>query len=217
MDFQAGFFYVFAALLLFAAFKVITARNAVHAVLYLMLAFSQAAAIFLLLKAEFLAITLVLVYLGAVMVLFLFVVMMMDINTEVLRKGFWRHFPITALLGAVISVQLIVVLWFGFPQMTVDPQVLTRGMHVPGHENTLELGLLLYSAYLYPVQIAGVILLVGMIAAIALVLRERKDSKAIDPGEQVRVKASDRLQVLHMQPTPKPGPAPADQAKEGQP
>jgi len=217
MDFQAGFFYVFAALLLFAAFKVITARNAVHAVLYLMLAFSQAAAIFLLLKAEFLAITLVLVYLGAVMVLFLFVVMMMDINTEVLRKGFWRHFPITALLGAVISVQLIVVLWFGFPQMTVDPAVLTRGMHVPGHENTLELGLLLYSAYLYPVQIAGVILLVGMIAAIALVLRERKDSKAIDPGVQVRVKASDRLQVLHMQPTPKPGPAPADQAKEGQP
>lgn len=217
MDFQAGFFYVFAALLLFAAFKVITARNAVHAVLYLMLAFSQAAAIFLLLKAEFLAITLVLVYLGAVMVLFLFVVMMMDINSEVLRKGFWRHFPITALLGAVISVQLIVVLWFGFPQMTVDPQVLTRGMHVPGHENTLELGLLLYSVYLYPVQIAGVILLVGMIAAIALVLRERKDSKAIDPGEQVRVKASDRLQVLHMPATPKPGPAPADQAKEGQP
>jgi len=217
MDFQAGFFYVFAALLLFAAFKVITARNAVHAVLYLMLAFSQAAAIFLLLKAEFLAITLVLVYLGAVMVLFLFVVMMMDINTEVLRKGFWRHFPITALLGAVISVQLIVVLWFGFPQMTVDPAVLTRGMHVPGHENTLELGLLLYSAYLYPVQIAGVILLVGMIAAIALVLRERKDSKAIDPGVQVRVKASDRLQVLHMPATPKPGPAPADQAKEGQP
>jgi len=217
MDFQAGFFYVFAALLLFAAFKVITARNAVHAVLYLMLAFSQAAAIFLLLKAEFLAITLVLVYLGAVMVLFLFVVMMMDINSEVLRKGFWRHLPITALLGAVISVQLIVVLWFGFPQMTVDPAVLTRGMHVPGHENTLELGLLLYSAYLYPVQIAGVILLVGMIAAIALVLRERKDSKAIDPGVQVRVKASDRLQVLHMQPTPKPGPAPADQAKEGQP
>lgn len=217
MDFQAGFFYVFAALLLFAAFKVITARNAVHAVLYLMLAFSQAAAIFLLLKAEFLAITLVLVYLGAVMVLFLFVVMMMDINSEVLRKGFWRHFPITALLGAVISVQLIVVLWFGFPQMTVDPQVLTRGMHVPGHENTLELGLLLYSVYLYPVQIAGVILLVGMIAAIALVLRERKDSKAIDAGEQVRVKASDRLQVLHMPATPKPGPAPADQAKEGQP
>lgn len=217
MDFQAGFFYVFAALLLFAAFKVITARNAVHAVLYLMLAFSQAAAIFLLLKAEFLAITLVLVYLGAVMVLFLFVVMMMDLNTEVLRKGFWRHFPITALLGAVISVQLVVVLWFGFPQMTVDPQVLTRGMHVPGHENTLELGLLLYSAYLYPVQIAGVILLVGMIAAIALVLRERKDSKAIDPGVQVRVKASERLQVLHMPPTPKPGPAPADPAKEGQP
>jgi NADH-quinone oxidoreductase subunit J len=217
MDFQAGFFYVFAALLLFAAFKVITARNAVHAVLYLMLAFSQAAAIFLLLKAEFLAITLVLVYLGAVMVLFLFVVMMMDINSEVLRKGFWRHFPVAALLGTVISVQLVVVLWFGFPQMTVDPQVLTRGMHVPGHENTLELGLLLYSAYLYPVQIAGVILLVGMIAAIALVLRERKDSKAIDPGVQVRVKASDRLQVLHMPATPKPGPAPADQAKEGQP
>jgi len=213
MDYQAGFFYVFSAVLLFSAFKVITARNPVHAVLYLMLAFSQAAAIWLLLKAEFLALTLVLVYLGAVMVLFLFVVMMADINVEAMRKGFWKHFPVAAVLGIVIGGQLITVLWFGFPAMTVNELAATSAMHAPDHANTHELGVLLYTEYLLPIQIAGVILLVAMIAAIALTLRKRKDSKAIDPSEQIRVQASDRLVVVPVAATPRPDSA-APVAKE---
>jgi NADH-quinone oxidoreductase subunit J len=203
MDYQAGFFYLFSAVLLFSAFKVITARNPVHAVLYLMLAFSQAAAVWLLLKAEFLGITLVLVYLGAVMVLFLFVVMMLDINVDAMRQGFWKHFPLAAILGAIVSAQLIAVLWFGFPTLTVNELAATSAMHAPDHSNTYELGKLLYSEYLMPIQVAAVILLVAMIAAIALTLRERKDSKAIDPGEQVRVKAAERLVVVPMAATPK--------------
>jgi NADH-quinone oxidoreductase subunit J len=216
MDYQAGFFYLFSTVLLFSAFKVITARNPVHAVLYLMLAFSQAAAIWLLLKAEFLGITLVLVYLGAVMVLFLFVVMMLDINVDAMRQGFWRHFPLAAVLGGVVSAQLIAVLWFGFPTLTVNDLASISAMHAPDHSNTRELGLLLYTEYLMPVQVAAVILLVAMIAAIALTLRERKDSKAIDPGEQVRVKAADRLTVLPMDPTPK-APVPNPPAEETRP
>src|SRR6187551_2989359 len=114
MDVNTGFFYLFSAVLLFAAFRVITARNPVHAVLYLMLAFSQAAAVWLLLRAEFLAITLVLVYLGAVMVLFLFVVMMLDINVDALRVGFWKHFPVAAIVGVVIVLEMALVLIPGF-------------------------------------------------------------------------------------------------------
>lgn len=212
MDYQAGFFYVFSAVLLFAAFKVITARNPVHAVLYLMLAFSQAAAVWLLLKAEFLGITLVLVYLGAVMVLFLFVVMMLDINVDAMRKGFWKHFPLAAVLGGIVSAQLIAVLWVGFPTLTVSEQAAASAMHAPNHSNTHELGLLLYSEYLMPIQVAAVILLVAMIAAIALTLRQRKDSKAVDPGDQVRVKAADRLVVVPMAATPK---AKAPTSEEG--
>ena len=216
MDYQAGFFYVFSAILLFSAFKVITARNPVHAVLYLMLAFSQAAAIWLLLKAEFLGITLVLVYLGAVMVLFLFVVMMLDINVDAMRKGFWTHFPLAAILGTIVSVQLIAVLWFGFPTPTVNELAASSAMHAPDHSNTHALGLLLYSEYLAPIQIAAVILLVAMIAAIALTLRERKDSKAINPGDQVRVKAADRLVVVPMAATTQAEPAGSSKAEEAQ-
>jgi NADH-quinone oxidoreductase subunit J len=203
MAFQTGFFYLFAAVLLFAALRVVTARNPVHAVLYLMLAFSQAAALWLLLKAEFLGITLVLVYLGAVMVLFLFVVMMLDINTDAIRQGFWRHLPLAAILGAIVSAQLIAVLWAGFPDLTVSAEAGGRAMHAPGHSNTYELGLLLYTQYLYPVQVAAVLLLVAMVAAIALTLRERKDSKAINPGLQVKVRAADRLSVVAMPATQK--------------
>lgn len=193
MDFTTGFFYLFAAVLLFAAFRVVTSRNAVHAVLYLMLSFSQAAALWLLLKAEFLGITLVLVYLGAVMVLFLFVVMMLDINIESLRRGFWHHFPLAAILGAVVAGELIAVLWVGFPSIA------TTSATVPANvSNTGELGKLLYSAYLYPIQVAGFILLVAMVAAIALTLRRRKDSKAINPGDQVHVRARDRLVIVPM-------------------
>lgn len=197
MDFVSGFFYFFSAVLLFAGFRVITARNPVHAVLYLMLAFSQAAALWLLLKAEFLGIALVLVYLGAVMVLFLFVVMMLDINVDALRAGFWKHLPLALVLGALVSVELIAVLWAGFPTATASPSV-TGAMHAADHRNTYELGRLLYSEYLYPIQAAAVILLVAMIAAIALTLRGRKDTKTVDPGVQVRVKAADRLQVLNV-------------------
>lgn len=206
MDFQTGFFYLFAAVLLFAAYRVVTARNPVHAVLYLMLSFSQAAALWLLLKAEFLGITLVLVYLGAVMVLFLFVVMMLDINIDSLRRGFWRNFPLAAVIGAVVAGELIAVLWVGFPTIATNAPEVAADV-----SNTRELGKLLYSAYLYPVQVAGFILLVAMIAAIALTLRQRKDSKAINPGEQVHVRASDRLVVVPMAAVTKAAPAAASE------
>lgn len=209
MDYQTGFFYLFAAVLLFAAFRVVTARNPVHAVLFLMLAFSQAAALWLLLKAEFLGITLVLVYLGAVMVLFLFVVMMLDINMDSLRQGFWKHFPLAAVLGALVVAELVAVLWAGFPAVSSAP-VAAAGAALEV-SNTHALGLLLYTEYLYPIEVAAVILLVAMIAAIALTLRQRKDSKAINPGLQVHVRASDRLVVVPMAATQKQA-APSDAA-----
>lgn len=195
MDVKTGFFYLFSVVLLFAAFRVITARNPVHAVLYLMLAFSQASAVWLLLKAEFLAITLVLVYLGAVMVLFLFVVMMLDINVDSMRKGFWKHFPLAGGLGALVALEMAAVLLTGFDQARIPTVVNLSPAGVP-MGNSKALGVLLYTEYLYPVQIAASILLVAMIAAIALTLRSRKDSKAIDPGIQVRTRASDRLEMV---------------------
>ncbi len=200
MDVKTGFFFLFSAVLLFAAFRVITARNPVHAVLYLMLSFSQASAIWLLLKAEFLAVTLVLVYLGAVMVLFLFVVMMLDIKIDQLRRSFWKHMPLAAALGAVVVLEMAAVLLSGF-RVTDEPpvvQVIGQTLEV---DNAKELGILLYTEYVYPIQIAAAILLVAMIAAIALTLRERKDSKAIDPSIQVRVRAADRLQIVKVAPT----------------
>lgn len=205
MDYQIGFFYLFAAVLLYAAFRVITVRNPVVAVLHLMLAFSQAAALWLLIQAEFLGLTLVLVYLGAVMVLFLFVVMMLDIQLAGERWSFWKHFPLAAVLGAVVALQIIAVLWMGFPNVTA-PAVPAE---VANASNTKSLGVLLYTEYLYPIEVAAVILLVAMIAAIALTLRQRKDSKAINPGVQVQVRASDRLTVLPMGATQKPAALPA--------
>ena len=198
MDVKTGLFYLFALVLLFAAFRVITARNPVHAVLYLMLAFSQAAAVWLLLKAEFLAITLVLVYLGAVMVLFLFVVMMLDINMDAVRKGFWKHFPMAATVGVLIALEMAAVLMGGF-RLTEEPRSAslanTAGQAIQ-FSNTKAVGKLLYTEYLYPLQIAATILLVAMIAAIALTLRQRKDSKHINPALQIRVKASDRVTLV---------------------
>jgi len=191
MDIQTGFFYLFAAVLLFSAFRVVTARNPVHAVLYLMLAFSQASGLWFLLNAEFLAITLVLVYLGAVMVLFLFVVMMLDINMDTLRAGFWKHFPLAATLGAVVAFEMAAVLMSGFRLAT--PAAMDAAMQA---NNGKALGILLYTDYLMPIQIAAAILLVAMVAAIALTLRQRKDSKAIDPSIQVRVKARDRVAMV---------------------
>ncbi|MFC7434129.1 NADH-quinone oxidoreductase subunit J [Hydrogenophaga bisanensis] len=198
MDYQTGFFYLFAAVLLFAAFRVITSRNPVHAVLYLMLAFSQAAALWLILKAEFLGLTLVLVYLGAVMVLFLFVVMMLDIRIEGDRWTFWQHFPLAAVIGAVVAAEIAAVMWVGFPSLASSAPAVSSDV-----SNTKALGILLYTEYLYPIQVAAVILLVAMITAIALTLRQRKDSKAINPGDQVRVRAADRLVVVPMAVTQK--------------
>ena len=196
MDAKTGLFYVFAALLLFAAFRVITARNPVHAALYLVLAFFQAAAIWILLKAEFLAIALVLVYVGAVMVLFLFVVMMLDINLDGVRQGFWKHFPLAGTVGAIIALEMSYVLMGGFR----EPPKSTAAIGQIGAQisNTKELGKVLYSEYLYPLEIAAVILLVAIIAAIALTLRERKDSKSQNPSEQVRVKRADRVTLVKM-------------------
>jgi NADH-quinone oxidoreductase subunit J len=197
MSVTTGLFYVFSAVMLFAAFRVITARNPVHAVLFLVLTFFQAAMVWMLLKAEFLSIILVLVYVGAVMVLFLFVVMMMDINVENLRVGFWKHFPLAALVGVVITLEMSAVLMGGF-RVVDDPQA---AVVAAGSSNTKELGKLLYTQYLYPLEVAAAILLVAMIAAIALTLRARKDSKYVSPGEQVRVKARDRMVVLKMEAT----------------
>ena len=203
MDAKTGLFYLFAAVLLFAAFRVITARNPVYAALYLVLAFFQASAIWLLLRAEFLAISLVLVYVGAVMVLFLFVVMMLDINVEGLREGFWKHFPLTAGVGALIALEMAAVLMGGF-RLSAPKTPMATG---PDTSNTLELGKLLYTQYLYPLEIAAVILLVAIIAAIALTLRTRKDSKYVNPADQVRVKARDRVRIVQMPVTRQAEPA----------
>jgi NADH-quinone oxidoreductase subunit J len=198
MDAKTGLFYVFAAVLLFAAFRVITARNPVHAALFLVLAFFQAAAVWILLNAEFLAITLVLVYVGAVMVLFLFVVMMLDINLDSVRKGFWSHFPLAGTVGAIIALEMSYVLMGGFRDPPQGTSASVPAVLADQVSNTKELGKLLYSQYIYPLEIAAVILLVAIIAAIALTLRERKDSKRTNPADQVRVKARDRVRLVKM-------------------
>jgi NADH-quinone oxidoreductase subunit J len=201
MDIRTGFFYLFSALLLFASFRVITARSPVHATLFLVLAFFQAAALWILLKAEFLAITLVLVYVGAVMVLFLFVVMMLDINVDGLRANFWKHFPLAASVGVLIALEMAAVLMGGFRMGDEPGAVPAVAQGAVQFSNTRELGKLLYSQYLYPLEVAAVILLVGIIAAIALTLRQRKDSKYTDPSQQVRVHARDRRNLIKMPPT----------------
>ena len=200
MDAKTGIFYVFAAILLFSAFRVITARNPVYAALFLVLAFFQAAAVWILLKAEFLAITLVLVYVGAVMVLFLFVVMMLDINLDSIRKGFWKHFPLAGAAGTIIALEMSYVLMGGFREPPQSASTVSAvGDIATQVSNTKELGKLLYSGYIYPLEVAAVILLVGMIAAIAMTLRERKDSKRTNPADQVRVKAADRIKLVKME------------------
>lgn len=212
MSITTGLFYAFSAVLLFAAFRVITARNPVHAALFLVLTFFQAAMIWMLLKAEFLSITLVLVYVGAVMVLFLFVVMMMDINIENLRAGFWKHFPLAAIIGLVIAWEMTWVLMGGFRPVD-DPVAATNALQT---SNTKELGKLLFTQYLYPLEVGAAILLVAMIAAIALTLRARKDSKYVHAGDQVRVKSRDRMTVVKMaatQAAPAPTPAAEGETK----
>ena len=209
MDNQAALFYVFSAVLLFAALRVITARSTVHAALFLVLAFFSASCVWMLLQAEFLAITLVLVYVGAVMVLFLFVVMMLDINADQFRQNFWQHLPLAGLIGAVIAVEMALVLMSGFrvsQAAPVDPRLAEYG-------NTRLLGIELYTHYLYPLQLAAVLLLVAMVAALALTLRKRKDVRAMDPGQQVRVKRADRVRMVSMAPEVDP---PASSVGQGQ-
>jgi NADH-quinone oxidoreductase subunit J len=204
MDATTGFFYLFSVVLLYSAFRVITARNPVHAVLHLILAFSQAAGIWLLLKAEFLAVVLILVYLGAVMVLFMFVVMMLDIKVDDIRQGFWKHFPLAAAMGALIALEMAAVLMGGFGGID-EPKAMVAAVDAAGnavpYSNARELGRLMYTEYLYPVEIAAVILLLAMVAAIALTLRRRKDTKAINPAIQVRVRAEDRVRLIKLDAT----------------
>jgi NADH-quinone oxidoreductase subunit J len=212
MNSTTALFYVFSAVLLGASFGVITARSTVHAALYLVLAFFSAACVWMLLKAEFLAIALVLVYVGAVMVLFLFVVMMLDINTDSLRRDFWRHFPLAGIVGALIAVEMYLVLRSGFDVSVARP-VPADQVGIP---NTKLLGIDIYTNYLFPLQLAAVLLLVAIIAAIALTLRGRKDSRHLDPSRQVRVKRADRVRMVQMAPEidlPSPPAAPAP--KEG--
>ncbi|MGB7540961.1 MAG: NADH-quinone oxidoreductase subunit J [Burkholderiales bacterium] len=195
MNFETVVFYIFAAILLFAALRVITARNPVHSALFLVLSFFTAAALWILLRAEFLAIALVLVYVGAVMVLFLFVIMMLDINLERLREGFWSYLPLGATVGVLMVVEMALVLGGRYFGLAALPAPKDPGA---GYSNTKELGRLLYTQYAYPFEIAAVLLLVAIIAAIALTLRKRKDTKYQDPASQVAVKRGDRVRMVSM-------------------
>ena len=192
MIFTDFVFYVLAAILLFATVRVITTRNPVHAALHLVLAFFTAAGIWLLLDAEFLAITLVLVYVGAVMVLFLFVVMMLDINIDKLREGFWDYLPMAGIIGLLMAVEMAMVL--GGKYFTAGKAIAKPA----DYSNTAELGRVLYTDYLLPFELASVVLLVAIVAAIVLTLRDRKESKSMNPAEQVLAKKADRLRIVKM-------------------
>ncbi|MQA19446.1 NADH-quinone oxidoreductase subunit J [Rugamonas rivuli] len=194
MEFKTALFYAFSAIMILAATRVITARNPVHAALFLVLAFFSAAGIWMLLEAEFLAIVLVLVYVGAVMVLFLFVVMMLDIDTDKMREGFWGYLPLASFVGVIIVLEMAAVLWRSF--LSFDQQPVNAG-NIGG---TKELGLLIYTKYVYGFEVAGIILLVAIIAAVALTLRKRKDTKHFDPADAVRVKRNDRLKIVKIAP-----------------
>ena len=207
MVFTEIVFYVLAAILLFSGIRVITTRNPVHAALFLVLSFFTAAGIWLLLEAEFLAIALILVYVGAVMVLFLFVVMMLDINLDKLREGFWEYLPMAGFIGLLMVVEMTLVL----ADKNLQP---SQAVELPAnYSNTAALGKVLYTDYLLPFELAAVVLLVAMIAAIVLTLRERKDNKSMNPSEQVKVKRSDRLRIVSMPAEVEP-PAPTPVAEE---
>jgi NADH-quinone oxidoreductase subunit J len=204
MNFALVLFYFFAAVLLASGLAVILVRNPVHAALFLVLAFTQAAGVWLLLHAEFLAITLVLVYVGAVMVLFLFVVMMLDINLDKLREGFWGNLPLAAGVGILMAAEMVVLLWRGFGN-----QGLMTGPAPPvSFSNTKALGRVLYTDYVFAFEIAAIILLVAIVAAIAITLRHRKETKYQDARTQLSVRASDRLKIIKFPPEPSANRAP---------
>jgi NADH-quinone oxidoreductase subunit J len=204
MTTTSALFYVFSAVLLGASFLVITARNTVHAALFLVLAFFSAACVWMLLEAEFLAIALVLVYVGAVMVLFLFVVMMLDINTDEVRRDFWKHLPLATLVGALIALEMTLVLLGGGFDVRQVPEASAAAVQAG---NTKLLGIEIYTLYLYPLQIAAVLLLVAMVSAVALTLRRRKDSRYIDVSAQLRARKADRLRIVPMKPVMPEAPA----------
>ena len=195
MGFERFIFYCFAAILIFAAARVITVRNPVHAALHLVLAFFTCAGLWLLLEAEFLAITLVLVYVGAVMVLFLFVVMMLDINTTPLREGFVKYLPVGVTVAVLILIEMGMVVGvknFGSDVVAIPER------HPEGYSNVRELGSVLYTDYVYPFEIASVILLVAIIAAIALTMRKRPETRSQNPARQIAVKSRDRVRIVKM-------------------
>ena len=191
MDFPTFVFFFLSAILVFAALRVITARNPVYAALHLMLAFFTCGGIWALLQAEFLAIAIILVYVGAVMVLFLFVVMMLDINLD--RQGFWNYLPLGAVLGFLMVLEMGLVLGSKYFQVPAAEAVVPAGV-----SNTKEIGALMFTDYVYPFELASIILLVGMIAAIVLTYRGPKKSKISNPNTQVFVKAKDRMRVVQM-------------------
>jgi len=191
---EQSVFYIFSALLLMSAGLMITVRNPVFAALFLILAFFSSSAIWLLLEAEFLAIVLVLVYVGAVMVLFMFVIMMLDINTSAMREGFIKYLPIGGLVAILMALSMGLVINAGEFGLVSD----SIQRHSADYSNTAELGMTLYTHYLYPFEIAGAILLVAIIAAIALTMRGPRSSKAQKPGDQVAVKSTDRLRIVKM-------------------
>ncbi|MFM2395834.1 MAG: hypothetical protein RLZZ434_416 [Pseudomonadota bacterium] len=195
LHFQDLVFYALALILLYAALSVITTRNPVYAALFLVLAFFTAAGIWLLLEAEFLAITLVLVYVGAVMVLFLFVVMMLDINLDRLREGFWQALPVALPVGGLMAIEMVMIV--GVNNFGAD-KVLAPAAKPADYSNTAALGRVLYTDYLLAFELAAVVLLVAIVAAIALTLRSRKESKPTDANKQVAVKKADRLRIVKM-------------------
>ena len=194
MNLTLVLFYAFGAVLLAASLAVILVRNPVHAALWLVLAFVQASGLWLLLHAEFLAITLVLVYVGAVMVLFLFVVMMLDINLDKLREGFWGNLPLAALVGILMAGEMVLLLMRSF----AGESVTSPGAPPPGYSNTKALGQVLYTDYVFAFELAAVILLVAIVAAIAITLRTRKETKYQDARTQLAVKPGDRLRIVKM-------------------
>lgn len=194
MEFKTFVFYFLSAILVYSALRVVTLRNPVHAALHLVLAFFSASGVWILLQAEFLAIALILVYVGAVMVLFLFVVMLLDINLDRLREGFWSYLPMGSIVALIMVAEMGLVLsgsylnWFE----SDVPQT------VAGHSNVQAVGRLLFTNYVYPFELASVILLVGIVAAVSLTLRGKRKSKSVSPSQQVFVKSLDRVRVLKM-------------------
>jgi NADH-quinone oxidoreductase subunit J len=195
MTFEQLLFYFFGGILVFSASMVITMRNPIHSALFLVVAFFNCAAIWLLLEAEFLAITLVLVYVGAVMVLFVFVIMMLDINLARLREGFARYLPIAAIVGVLIAIEMILVV--GPKNFGLD-KIAEPARHAAGYSNTKELGSVLYTEYVYSFEIASAILLIAIVASIALTLRRRSGTRHQNIPKQVAVKRNDRLKIIKM-------------------